>query len=112
MSFSKIQVLGNIGNDAIINEIKKKFVISFSIAVNTKNVDKDGVQTETVVWWHCSYWRQSKEKCNLAQYIRKGDPIYIEGIPVINIFEDKQGTTLLRLNVFISTIELIGTAKK
>lgn len=112
MSFSKIQLLGNIGNDAIISEIKGKFVIKFSVAINTKSVDKYGEQTESVIWWNCSYWRSSKDKCNLAQYIKKGDSIYCEGIPVIGMYLDKEEEVILSLNAFISSVELIGSKKK
>jgi len=111
MGYSKIQILGNVGGNSIISEVKNKFVIKFNVAVNTKHVDSDGVISESVIWYNCSYFRPSREKTNLAQYIRKGDHIYIEGIPVITTYLNDKKEVLLSYNVIVTQVELIGASK-
>ena len=52
----KIQFIGHIGNDAIVNDINGKKVINFNAAHSEYYVNKDGVKINKSIWVSFSYW--------------------------------------------------------
>lgn len=77
MNLLKIEFIGNLGKDAIVNDAKGKKVTSFSVAVNQDYVDKNKVKHESVIWVDCAIWNYE----NIDKYLKKGTLVYIEGTP-------------------------------
>ena len=87
-SVNKVIILGNVGQDPEIRQ-GNFIVAALSIATTRKWRDKAG-ETQSETEWH----RVSAFGCLaeiISQYVRKGDPIYIEGRLRTRKYEDKQG---------------------
>lgn len=65
-----IQIIGRIGQDATVRQVKDYFAISFSVAVSEKRKEDNYV----TAWFNCTYWTKSDK---IAQYITKGKLISV-----------------------------------
>lgn len=109
MSLCKIQVIGNLTKDALVNDVNGKKVVNFGIAVNEKYKDANGTEVNKAKFFDCAYW---SDKTAVAQYIKKGDLIYVEGNPEIKYYRNKEGQQLATFSVRVSNIQLLGSSDK
>jgi len=112
MSFVKLQVLGNIGKDAEIREVNGRFAINFSIAHNRRWTDSDGIKRESTTWFSCAIWKDSREKTKIAEYLKSGQIVMVEGTPELRTFKNKDGVTIAAINVNVSDVHFAGSAQK
>ncbi len=78
LGFERVVIMGNLGNDPEMRFLPNGTpVTNFSVAVNKKYTDNDGVDHESVKWFRVSAWRRQAEVCN--EYLSKGSAVYIEG---------------------------------
>lgn len=112
MSFVKVQILGNIGQDAEIREINGRFAINFSIAHNRKWTDSDNVKRELTTWFSCAIWKDSREKTKVAEYLKAGQIVMVEGVPEVRTYKNKDGVTVASLNVNVSDFYFAGSAQR
>lgn len=105
----KLLIIGNITADAVIRDVNGKRVINFNIAVNKKFQDKNGQKIEKVTFYKCAIWR---DNTTIAQYIRKGDKICVEGTPEIEIYQNKNNETVGNIKINVHTVELLGANRK
>ena len=75
-SVNKVIILGNVGQDPEIRE-GNFTVAALSIATSRKWRDKAGETQSETEWHRVSAFGRLAEI--ISQYVRKGDPIYIEG---------------------------------
>jgi single-strand DNA-binding protein len=103
----KIQIIGHLGKDAEIKEYNGKKVMNYSVA-HTEKYTKDGVQQTKTIWVDCSQW---SEKTAVAQYLKKGTQVYVEGIPEVRTWESngKHGATL---QVRVIAVNLLGSKQE
>lgn len=110
MSFLKMTVIGNLGRDAEIREVGNMRVISFTVAHSEKFRDRNtNLMVEKTTWISCSYWRDP-DKTAVAQYLRKGTQVYIEGTPSVRTYVNQQGETVAALDCRVLTLQLLGSA--
>lgn len=107
----KIQTIGHIGQDAKINEYNGRKAISFSVAANRKYVDSNGVTHEQSTWYSCTKWVGEGRSTELAKYLTSGTKVFIEGIPSVSIWTNKEGKPVANLNVDVREIELLSSKK-
>lgn len=108
----KIQVIGNIGQVAKINDHNGRKAISFSVAVNRKYVDKDGVTHENTTWFNCTKWVGEGRSTEIAKYLLPGTKVYVEGIPSVSTWTNKENKTFASQNIDAREIELLGSKKE
>lgn len=104
----QLTIIGNLGFDATIKEINGNKFIEFSVAVNEKYKKQDGTSVETTDWINCTY-----RNIALAQYLKKGDRIMVQGNMKVNVFQstkDKQWRAGINLNAF--NIQLLSSKKE
>lgn len=87
-SVNKVIILGNVGQDPEIRQ-GNFIVAALSIATTRKWRDKAGETQSETEWHRVSAFGRLAEI--ISQYVRKGDPIYIEGRLHTRKYEDKQG---------------------
>lgn len=104
----KLQVLGNVGKDAVVNNVNGKNVINFSVCHTEKWKDNQGVLHEKAQWVSVAYW---SDKTTIASYIKKGTTIFVEGIPESKSFTKQDGTTTSELTLRAIIIQLVGGNK-
>lgn len=102
----KLQVIGHLGKDAIVNTVNGKTVINFSVA-HTEKYTKDGQKQEKTTWVECGYWT---DKTAIAPYLKKGTQVYAEGTPEVRTWESNTGQQGASLQLRVSNVQLLGSA--
>ena len=101
----RFQVIGNLTKDCQVNEVNQKKVINFTVAHNEKYKDANGVENNRVTYVDCNYWT---DKTAVAQYLKKGGLVYIEGQPSVRTYTTQDGKNGASLNVRVNNIQLLG----
>lgn len=99
-----MQAIGFLGRDAEIKQYGTENVINFSIAHTDKYMD-NGIKKEKTTWISCSWW---VEKTTVAQYMRKGVQVYVEGVPEAKIWKKREGEPQPFLNLRVFSLQLLG----
>jgi len=107
--FQKIIACGNLGKDSELRQIPGgDSVLSFSIGVNESWKAKDGSKQERVEWMNCSLF--GKRADALAQYLKKGSRVLVEGRLRSDKYE-KGGETRYSTKVILSEIVMLDGKK-
>ncbi len=101
----KLQVIGNLGKDCVVNNVNGKNVINFSVAHTEKFKDAQGVQRDKTVWVECAYWT---DRTAVAPYLKKGTMVYAEGQPDVRTYTTKDGAQGASLSLRVSMVQLLG----
>jgi single-strand DNA-binding protein len=101
----KLQVIGNLGKDGVVNNVNGKNVINFSVAHTEKFKDAQGIQKDKTIWVECAYWT---DRTAVAPYLKKGTQVYAEGQPDIRNYTTKDGTQGTSLSLRVSSVQLLG----
>lgn len=98
-SLNKVQLIGNVGQDPDLRSTPSgAAVCNFSVATNKKG--KDG-QPDRTEWHRCVAWNKTAEAVH--KYVRKGDPVYVEGELQTRKYE-KDGQTHYSTEVIAWTV--------
>lgn len=103
-SVNKVIILGNVGQDPEIRQ-GNFIVAALSIATTRKWRDKAGETQSETEWHRVSAFGRLAEI--ISQYVRKGDPIYIEGRLRTRKYEDKQGVERWVTEVIAEQLQLL-----
>ena len=107
MSLNRYQFIGNLGGDAEVKDFQNgRSVINFSVAVTEKWKDAQGNQQEATTWVRCALWRQTG-KTGLAQYLKRGQTVCVEGKPSARAYE-QSGESKASLECQVTEVYLIG----
>ena len=101
----KMQVIGNLGKDCVVNTVNGKNVINFTVAHTEKYRDSQGNNQEKTTWVDCAYWT---DKTAVAPYLQKGTQVYAEGNPEVRSFTRNDGTAGASLSLRVREIQLLG----
>jgi single-strand DNA-binding protein len=101
----KMQIIGNLGKDCVVNTVNGKNVINFTVAHTEKYKDSQGNQQEKTTWVDCAYWT---DRTAIAQYLTKGKQVYAEGQPEARSFQRNDGTPGSSLSMRVREVLLLG----
>jgi len=101
----KMQVIGNLGKDCVVNTVNGKNVINFTVAHTEKYKDSQGNQQEKTTWVDCAYWT---DRTAVAQYLTKGKQVYLDGQPEARSFQRNDGTPGASLSLRVREVQLLG----
>jgi single-strand DNA-binding protein len=101
----KMQVIGNLGKDCIVNNVNGKSVMNFTIAHTEKYRDSQGNNQEKTTWVDCAYWT---DRTGIAPYLTKGKQVYVEGTPEVRSFTRNDGTAGASLSLRVKDVQLLG----
>ena len=101
----KMQVIGNLGKDCVVNTVNGKNVINFTVAHTEKYKDSQGNNQEKTTWVDCAYWT---DRTAIAPYLQKGQQVFVEGIPEVRSFTRNDGKAGASLSVRIRDVQLLG----
>ena len=102
----KMQVIGNLGKDCIVNTVSGKNVINFTVAHSEKFRDSQGVNQERTTWVDCAWWT---DRTNVAPYLTKGQKVWIDGTPEVRSFTRNDGTSGAVLSLRVRELQLVGS---
>ena len=109
MGYCKLQIIGNLGGDCRVNIVNGKQVINVNVCYTEKWKDAAGVTKEKSLWIDAAYWSESSA---IAQYLKKGQQVMIEGIPDVRTYENSQRQTVAQLTMRVNQLVLLGSSKK
>ncbi|MEP6948908.1 MAG: single-stranded DNA-binding protein [Ginsengibacter sp.] len=101
----RLQIVGNLGADCIQKEVNGKNVINFNVAHTEKFKDAQGNLKEKTIWANCAYWT---DRTALAQYLKKGKQVFVDGSPEIEMYTNKDGQPAATLRVRVRDLQLLG----
>ncbi len=102
----KLQVIGNLGKDAIVNNVNGKNVINFTVAHTERYKDAQGNQKDKTTWVDCSYWT---DRTAVAPYLKKGTQVFVEGQPDVRTYTTQDGRNGATLSLRIASVQLLGS---
>ncbi len=101
----KLQVIGNLGKDCIVNTVNGKNVINFTVAHTEKYRDSQGNNQERTTWVDCAYWT---DRTAVSPYLTKGKQVFVEGSPEVRTFTRNDGTAGASLSLRVREVQLLG----
>lgn len=101
----KLQIIGNLGKDCVVNTVNGKNVINFTVAHTEKFKDSQGNQQERTTWVDCAYWT---DRTAISQYLVKGKTVFAEGTPEVKSFQRNDGTAGSSLTMRVREVQLLG----
>jgi single-strand DNA-binding protein len=101
----KMQVIGNLGKDCVVNTVNGKNVINFTVAHTEKYRDSQGNNQEKTTWVDCAYWT---DRTAISPYLTKGKQVFVEGTPEVRSFTRQDGTSGASLSLRVREVQLLG----
>lgn len=105
----KTLLIGHLGKEAIVKVVNSKTVINFSVAHSEKYKNHEGVTVEKTLWVECAYWT---DRTAIAQYLKKGTQVFVEGIPSVDTYTNAQGVTNAVQRLRVGNITLLGSKQE
>ena len=102
----KLQAIGHLGKDCVVNTVNGKSVINFTVAHSEKFKDASGVQKDRTIWVDCAYWT---DRTAVAPYLKKGTQVYVEGNPDVRAYTTSDGRQGASLMLRVFSVQLLGT---
>lgn len=105
---NKAILIGRLGKDPeIINFESGTKKASFPLATGESYVNKSGEKVENTEWHNVVMWRRQAEIAE--QYLRKGDPIYLEGKIRTRSYDDKDGNKRYITEIEAENFSMLGS---
>ena len=101
----KMQIIGHLGKDCVVNTVNGKNVINFTVAHTEKFRDAQGNNQEKTTWVDCGYWT---DRTAISPYLTKGKQVYVDGTPDVRSYQKNDGTPGASLNLRVRDIQLLG----
>jgi single-strand DNA-binding protein len=100
-------IIGQLGRDPEMRYTPSgRPVTSFSVATTRSWVSGDGDRREETEWFNVVAWGNLAEICK--QYLRKGQPAYVEGRLQTRGWEDQEGKKHFRTELVASEVIMLG----
>jgi single-strand DNA-binding protein len=105
MSYCKIIIQGNVGNDPDVRfTANGDAIANFSVAVSEKRG-----QTESTTWFRCTAFKKTAEV--VSQYVKKGMPVLVDGRMASRKFTDKTGAERESWEIAVDRLQMLGHSK-
>lgn len=104
MYLNKAMLYGNLIKDPEMKALPSGIkVVSFSIATNRVYKDKNGVKQESAEYHNIVSFGKPAEL--IAQYMKKGNPIFVEGRIQTRSWDDKDGQKKYRTEIIVENFQ-------
>jgi single-strand DNA-binding protein len=104
-SVNKVILVGNAGRDPDVQTTTAGTKVVHLSLATSRRVPRDGAMEERTDWHRVTLWDRLAEVA--AEYVRKGDRLYIEGRIEYGSFE-KNGVTIPTAEVQVRELVLLG----
>ena len=105
MNLNKVFILGNLTRDPELRQTQGgQAVCSFGVATNRRYTDKSGAKQEQVEFHYLVAWGRTAEV--IAQYLRKGSMVLVEGRLATRSWQDQQGMKHWKTEVIVDTMQM------
>lgn len=108
--FHRTEVLGNLGADPEMRYTANgNAVATFSVAVNEQWTGSDGERQARTEWYSIVTWGRTAENC--AQYLSKGDQVFVEGRMQTRSWDGNDGAKHYRTELVAQRVNFLNTKK-
>lgn len=105
-----LQVIGNIGSDAVVKENNGKKFVTFNVAHTDKYTDEQGVKHEKTTWVSCLW---NGDGGRVFPYLTKGACVFAQGPAELRVFDSaKDHCKKAGVSIRIQHLELVGGKKE
>jgi len=109
-NFNKVIVMGNLTRDPELRYTPSGTpVCTLRMACNRKFKSGDTYKDE-VCFLSVVVWSKTAENCNT--YLKKGNPVFVEGRLQSRTWEDKDGKKVFVLEVVAENVQFLGSKKE
>ena len=106
-SFNKVILMGNLTRDPQLSYLPSQTpVVEIGLAVNHRYKGQDGQTHDKVCFVDCRMFGKRAEILN--QYMRKGQPLMVEGRLELDQWEAQDGSKRSKHRVFIENFTFVG----
>jgi len=105
MNYNRVILAGRLTRDPETTDAGSSTITAFGLAVNRKYMVGDE-QREEVLFVEVGFW--GKRGKVIEQYLKKGDPIHIEGRLRFTSWDDGKGNTRTKITVIGESFEFMG----
>ena len=110
-ALNKVSIIGYLGAAPELKQLTAgNSVVNFSVGVNEKWKDKEGVSQEKTEWMRIVAFGKKAEV--LAKYLDKGSLIYIEGKLQTRSWEDSEGVKKYSTEILVNDFQFLGGVNK
>ena len=110
-SLSKVVLLGNLTRDPITGMLPSgATVCEFGLAVNRRWKDADGQTRDEVLFMDCAAY--GKPGQTMGQYLKKGNPVLVEGHLKLDRWQDDQGNARSKVRTVVERFQFIGRGEQ
>lgn len=106
---NRYSFIGNLGKDAEIRTLESgASAISFTVAVTEKWKNRNGEAMENTTWVACTIWKAAGVSTAIAQYLKKGTRVHVDGKPSARAYVKGDGTAAASLEVRVDDLTLLN----
>lgn len=106
-SVNKVILLGNLGRDPELRNMPNgDAAVAVSLATTRKWKDKGGEKQEETEWHRVTAFGRTAEV--ICEYVKKGDPLYVEGRLRTRKWTDKDGVEKYTTEIVVDQMQLLG----
>ena len=107
---NKVMLIGHLGRDPELRYTASGTpVCSFSMAVSRRWTGRDGQQQDETEWFRITAWEKLAEIC--ANYLTKGQQVYIEGRIKLDTWTGQDGQERSNLAVTVLEMQMLGSRR-
>ncbi len=105
---NKVILIGRLGKDPeVVNFESGTKKTSFSLATGESYTNRNGERVDNTEWHNIVMWRRLAEIGE--QYLKKGDPVYIEGRLRTRSYDDKEGNKKYITEIEVDNLSMLGS---
>ena len=108
--FTQAIIMGNLTADPDVREVGESKVANFKVAVNRKWRDRAGELQEAVDFISVVAWNNTAE--NVEKYLKKGDPVFVEGRLEEDRWESNEGQKRSKIQIVARTVTFLSRPPK
>ncbi|MFH1218339.1 MAG: single-stranded DNA-binding protein [Candidatus Peregrinibacteria bacterium] len=109
-SVNKVIIIGNLTRNPEARQTPNgQNVTTFGVATNREWVTKDGERKSSAEFHECVAWARLAEIC--AQYLKKGNLIYVEGYLKTRSWESPEGVKKFKTEVVVQDMIMLEKKK-
>lgn len=107
-NYNKVLLMGNLTRDIELRHLQSGTSVgAFGLAVNRRYKGSDGQMKEDVLFVDCEAWGNTAE--NLAKYLSKGRPVFVEGRLKLDEWQDKDGARRSKIKVVVESFQFVDS---
>ncbi len=108
MGINKVILVGNVGKDPEVRHLDSGVAVTtFPLATSETYRNKEGQKVTNTEWHNIVLWRGLAEIAE--KYVKKGNPLYIEGKIRTRSWDDKDGNKRYTTEIVGDNMQMLGS---